>query len=134
MTATRKVFWHLHAGLLDRLEQVAEEQGRAPRKVVEHALANYLAVPLAYRERPEQPCEMCPVCERGVLHNGGCRECGWHREARPWHRRTRARDTKRRRSFRTAAPAGVLDAPPKWPAGVVDLEPAALHLSQSLLV
>ena len=96
MMATRKVFWHLHAGLLDRLERVAEEQGRAPRKVVEHALAKYLAVPLANRELPEQPVEMCPACERGVLHDGACRECGWHREPRPWHRRTRARDTKRR--------------------------------------
>jgi hypothetical protein len=86
----------LHAGLLDRLERIAEEQGRPPRKVVEHALANYLAVPLAHRDLPEQPCEMCPACERGVLRNGACRECGWHREPRPWHRRTRARDTKRR--------------------------------------
>ena len=94
--ATRKTFWWLHSGLLDRLERVAEEQGRAPRKVVEDALARHLAVPLANRELPEQPVEMCPACERGVLHDGACRECNWHREPRPWHRRTRARDTNRR--------------------------------------
>ena len=94
--ATRKVHWYLHAGLLDRLERVAEEQGRAPRRVVEDALAQYLYVPLANPELPEQPVELCPACERGILHDHACRECGWHRDPRPWHRRTRARDSMRR--------------------------------------
>lgn len=97
MMATRKVFWHLHTGLLDRLERVAEEQGRAPRKVVEQALAEYLNVPLAYRDLPEAPVEMCPACERTVLDDGVCRGCGWRRvPERPWRQRTRARDPKRR--------------------------------------
>jgi hypothetical protein len=95
----QKVAWRLNAALLDRLEQQAEKEGRRLTMIIEQALAEYLNVPLANRKLPEQAVELCAHCERGVLNEGRCGNCGWHRLSRQeqWarDRQLRARQAKR---------------------------------------
>ena len=79
-----KVTLNIHAGLLARLRDRAAYERRSLISVLEEALAKHLAVPLANPSLPEQPCELCPACERGVLSHGRCTECGWHRNPKPW--------------------------------------------------
>lgn len=88
--AKRHLKTWLNSGLLDRLNAERFSQGRTQNAIVEQALAEYLNVPLADRDLPEQPVELCAACERAVLNNGRCRECGWHRDPR------RARDVAAR--------------------------------------
>lgn len=97
--ATEQIRWCLHAGLVQRLDQRAASEGRARKLLVEQALAEYLSVPLADVNLPEQNCELCPECERGLIHDGRCLNCGWWKRPRPWKKNvppvvTRARQPK----------------------------------------
>ena len=112
--AKPKVSWNIHAGLLARLRDTAKYEQRSLIGVLEQALAKHLAVPLANPDLPEQACELCPACERGVLSHGRCAECNWHRYPRPWRApgNTRARDTERRAAkARKLRPGGWSSSP-----------------------
>jgi hypothetical protein len=94
--ATEQIRWCLHDGLIARLDERAAREGRNRKLLVEQALAEYLDVPLAHPDLPEQPVEMCPECERGIIHDGRCLNCRWWRRPRAWKKnappvRTRAR-------------------------------------------
>jgi hypothetical protein len=78
-------FW-VNAALVDRLEEQSRKDGRARNSIVEQALAEYLNVPLADRDLPEQAVELCPNCLQGVLNEGRCRECRWRRDPRASYR------------------------------------------------
>lgn len=92
MRQKRPAHWHLHPGLYDRLVKYAEKEDRTLTAIVEQALAEYLAVPLANRDLPEQPVELCPKCERTLIRQGRCRHCGWRRHWRDtWRPPARAR-------------------------------------------
>lgn len=80
--AKRRISHMLHEGLNDRLNAERVKQDRTLVSIIEQALAEYLNVPLADRELPEQAVELCPRCERGVLNNGRCAECRWRRDPR----------------------------------------------------
>jgi len=66
-------------GLYLRLREQALTEGRSMTSIVEQALAEYLAIPLANPDLPEQPVELCPSCEKGVLWRRRCSVCGWRR-------------------------------------------------------
>jgi hypothetical protein len=74
-----EVHWTIHPALLERLKARADADGRKVSAVVEQACAEYLAIPLANRDLPEQPCELCPNCKTGVLRLGICPACNWRR-------------------------------------------------------
>jgi len=99
--ATERIRWRMHDGLMARLDQRAAGEGRTRMQLVEQALAEFLDVPLAHPELPEQPVELCPECEAGIMHDGKCGNCGWWRRPRPWKKNappvrvTRARVTSR---------------------------------------
>lgn len=78
----RSITWAVNDALLDRLRRERRTTGRREISIVEQALAEYLNVPLANRDLPEQPVEICPQCQRGVLHYGRCAECRWRRDPR----------------------------------------------------
>ena len=89
------VNWTLHPQLIKRLQYQADHEltprgkRRSISSIVEQALAEYLAIPLANPELPEQPLELCPQCEKGILREGACRLCNYHRypRGRDKHRR-----------------------------------------------
>ena len=83
-SAKSRVSWSIHPGLLARLRDRAGYEQRSVISVLEEALAKHLAVPLANPALPEQPVELCPACERGVLNHGRCPGCNWHRNPKPW--------------------------------------------------
>lgn len=88
-----RIFLTPHAELLRRAREQARYEHRSVTSIVEQALAELFAIPLANPELPEAPAELCPSCERGVIFEGRCPVCGWHRYPRPWVRtgtRTRA--------------------------------------------
>lgn len=91
----RHISLWLNVGLLDRLEQRRRSEGRRQMAIVEQALAEYLNVPLANRNLPEASVELCANCERGVLNEGRCADCGWHRYTREEQRELRARGDPR---------------------------------------
>lgn len=79
------VNWTLHPELVKRLQAQAQTEltprgkRRSISSIVEQALAEYLAVPLANPDLPEQPLELCPRCEQGILREGICRLCNYRR-------------------------------------------------------
>ena len=88
----RPATWRVHEGLLDRLALQARTSHRTPTSIVEQALAEYLSVPLASRDLPAQPVELCPHCHRGLITDTGrCLQCRWHRDPRRSHKPVRAR-------------------------------------------
>ena len=97
--AKRKIAWRLNSALLDRLDERCRKENRRQISIIEQALAEYLNVPLANRELPEQPVEICGNCEKGVLDDRlRCADCGWHRLTRQdqWARDRQARAAKER--------------------------------------
>jgi hypothetical protein len=86
--AKRKIHWRVNDALLNRLEAKARTEDRHQIALIEQALAEYLNVPLANRELPEQPVEVCANCRQGVLHEGRCAECRWRRDPRASHPRS----------------------------------------------
>lgn len=94
------VNWTLHPELVKALQRRAQSERtpmgkrRSISSIVEQALAEYLAIPLANEQLPQAPLELCPTCEQGVLRDGICRICNWRRnDPRPPHRRPRPRAT-----------------------------------------
>ena len=106
--AKRRVSWCVHSGLLERLEDARRKEDRPKNALIEQALAEYLNVPLANRELPEQPVEVCPACQRGVLNYGRCRECRWRRDPR-------ASLEEAKRSAREAAVRARVQPGPQYP-------------------
>jgi HAMP domain-containing protein len=76
----------INAPLIERLNARARMDARKPSALIEQALAEFLNVPLASRDLPRQPVELCPSCQRGVLNNDRCNECSWHRDPRRSYR------------------------------------------------
>ena len=76
----------LHPELHRRLQREAATtttplgKQRTMTAIIEQALAEYLAVPIANLEIEEAPLELCPACERGLLWGRHCYECGWIRK------------------------------------------------------
>ena len=87
--AKRRITFKLNAALIDRLNEERHREGRSQNAIVEQALAEFLNVPLANRDLPERPVELCPRCEQGVLNEGHCAGCNWRREERPGWRKNR---------------------------------------------
>jgi hypothetical protein len=76
-----------HPELWERVRRHALLNNRTNVSVVEQALAEHLAIPLADPDLPEQPVELCPRCEKGVLWQGKCPVCSWRRVERPHWRK-----------------------------------------------
>jgi hypothetical protein len=87
--------FEIHRGLRERLREYAEQTGRSQTSLIEQALAEFLNVPLANRELAKQAVEICPRCERGVMHDNRCRLCNWRRIDPREQRGERARDPYR---------------------------------------
>ena len=98
----------MNAGLLERLEDARRKEGRPKNALIEQALAEYLNVPLANRELPEQAVELCPACQQGVLNDGRCRGCRWRRDPR-------ASLDEAKRSARAAAARARVQPGPQYP-------------------
>lgn len=77
-----KIAWRINTALLARLNRACRTEHRRHISIIEQALAEYLNVPVANRDLPQQPVELCGNCERGVLNEGRCGDCGWHRLTR----------------------------------------------------
>jgi hypothetical protein len=90
MRRKQRVSWDLHPVLIEAVRLRAVEEGRSITSVVEQALAEHLHIPLANRDLPEQRVELCPACEKGVIWDGRCAVCNWHREHQPWRERAPA--------------------------------------------
>ena len=88
----------INAALIERLDARARLDGRHRINLIEQALAEFLSVPLANRELPEQPVELCGNCQHAVLNYGRCPECKWRRDPRAHHPKTvRAREEEARK-------------------------------------
>lgn len=96
----RPVRWTLHPRLFEQIKERAEREQRSINSLVEQALAEFMHVPLAFPELPEQPVELCPQCEQAVLHHRRCNRCGWHRDPRPWKIGRRAQERAEREAKR----------------------------------
>lgn len=73
----------INTPLIERLDSRARLDGRNRINLIEQALAEYLNVPLADRDLPAQPVELCPACQRALIDdNGRCQACRWHRDPR----------------------------------------------------
>lgn len=66
----------VHPRLRELARARAKEHGLRLRQVVEWALAELLAVPLAV-EGVEMELALCASCERGLVTDGRCAACGW---------------------------------------------------------
>ena len=80
--AKQRITFRINTALIDRLNERRYREGRSQNALIEQALAEFLNVPLANRDLPEQPVEICANCQRGVLNEGRCGDCGWHRLTR----------------------------------------------------
>ena len=97
--ARRNVTWTLHPVLVERMRQRAADENRPLVSVVEQALAELFAIPLADPNLPEAPAELCPACQRGVLWAGKCPVCSWRRVERPGWKKNRPQEHRTTRAF-----------------------------------
>ena len=106
--AKRKIAWRLNSDLLDRLEALSHKDNVRQIILIEQALAEFLNIPLADRRLPEQPLELCASCERGVMNEGRCGNCGWHRLTRQeqWAKERADRQLRAREEYRKNHPKG----------------------------
>jgi hypothetical protein len=71
--------FRLHPELLRRAEDRAVLEDRTVTSVIEQALAELLAVPIADSAFPPGPVEVCRACRQGVLWRNRCPVCRWVR-------------------------------------------------------
>lgn len=99
--AKRKIAWRLNGDLLDRLEALSRKDNVRQIILIEQALAEFLNIPLADRRLPQQTLELCAQCERGVMNEGRCGHCGWHRLTRQeqWAKERADRQARAREEY-----------------------------------
>jgi hypothetical protein len=80
----RSQTFRLHPELLRRAEDKAVMEDRTMTSVIEQALAELLAVPVADPAFPPGPVEVCRACRKGVLWRNRCpvRTAGTKRQSR----------------------------------------------------
>lgn len=64
-----------HPEITRLLQAEADAEHRSLTSLIEQCAAEHLMIPLAHPDLPEQPAELCPHCERGVIYNDQCPVC-----------------------------------------------------------